>query len=483
MRRGPSPGPGSSPPGPGPAPRRGPVLLAGLLLICASTPTLTSAGELDEDPDFLAAQAAFAAGDLEEAEATFAALGDRYAERSEPLFWRAYVDHKQGEPERALPLARAALALDPDNLDALYLAGLLEYRGGDREAARAHFERTAELDPVGELGVSAARYVVRIQWSDDQDAVLAAITRGELSAAEQALASLQADPLDAAWLAYYQGYVAYHQGEPERALAHFDALLALDPGDEWGRYMRALALADVGGDPIWVAELEALTTSEDPEVAVEARDTLTRLQDPSPPALGETAPRPRRHPGSWRFSAGAGLDTNPAFVAESSYVPTGERSPAAETQVRGEELLWRRGPTRLYLAPTLSMRAHSGDATAYDLAQVTARVELSRSGERISGWAGVGAGISWLGWTLFLDVEELYAGAAWRQAAWTRTRLSASGYRRAPQRSDYENLRAFGTNLRLSQALEPASWITAEVGYRLQGNPRFLPSRAATAPV
>lgn len=54
---------------------------------------------------------------------------------------------RRGQADEALAAARTAVDTEPDNPDAVHLLGLAQRAGGDREAARASFERAIALAP------------------------------------------------------------------------------------------------------------------------------------------------------------------------------------------------------------------------------------------------------------------------------------------------------------------------------------------------
>jgi hypothetical protein len=57
------------------------------------------------------------------------------------------LNERQGQIQAALSAYDSALALEPDNIDALYYAGRASLKVGRRDAARRHLERAASLAP------------------------------------------------------------------------------------------------------------------------------------------------------------------------------------------------------------------------------------------------------------------------------------------------------------------------------------------------
>ncbi len=440
--------------------RVGPALVLGLALASSGV----AGAELPDDPAYQEARAAFALGEYSAAEQGFATLQQRYPEAPEVLFWQAYTSHRLGLPEAALATVEQCLLLDPGWVDPLYLRGLLRHQAGDRAGALADFDRVVALDPDGALGPSAAEHAETLRTQAAREAILEVIADGDLDRAEALLAaSVDADS-EPTWVLYHRGYVAYLQARHEDAIAHLDELLWLTPGDPWGRYLRALARQAAGHDGQWRPTLEELAATGEPDVAAQAAARLAELS-PAPPGA---RPTPSASRSTWRFQSGAGLDSNPAYVADSSYVPDSDRAVTGESRLRGEVLLWKHNRVRVHTAPTLLVRAYGSGVEGRDLAQAGLRAEVSAGRGSARAWAGLGAGVSWLGWQLFLDAEEVYAGLRWRPVSGTWTRLSLGAYRRQPWQAEYANLEALGGALRVTQTFRPGDVLQVSGGLRLR---------------
>jgi tetratricopeptide (TPR) repeat protein/MinD-like ATPase involved in chromosome partitioning or flagellar assembly len=140
-----------------------------------------------------------------------------------------------GDPKRALEAYEKALTLDPDDLDSLYWAGLIQIDYGDLDAAQARLERALTLAKTANRLDYQGRALVRLGTIK--------LLRGDLAAALQsyqeglAIADrlAKSDPANAEWqrdLAVASnnvGDVRFAQGNLEAALkSHQDAVDIFD---------------------------------------------------------------------------------------------------------------------------------------------------------------------------------------------------------------------------------------------------------------
>ena len=148
-----------------------------------------------------------------------------------PLFDRAVSLHRQGQFDAADALYREILAIDPNHVEALHLAGMLAMRSGDMDAGIVLFERAVAADPTHSTALlSLAR-------------ALTQAGRGEVALRTyQRVLELAPDFAPA----YYElGNACLLCKQPEAALAHYDRLLALEPGHAAGWSNRGNALQDL----------------------------------------------------------------------------------------------------------------------------------------------------------------------------------------------------------------------------------------------
>jgi len=109
---------------------------------------------------------------------------------------------------------------------------------------------------------------------------------------------------------YYRGLLAYKRREYRAAEYYLKAAIALDRRDSWSTYMLALTRGELGDAPGARARLVALAQgSPDPAVRATASRALQAL---------DRTERVSRHYLDARVEVGSALDTNPAYVDESS---------------------------------------------------------------------------------------------------------------------------------------------------------------------
>ena len=136
---------------------------------------------------------------------------------AEPQTDLAYALWIQGDIDRALEAAKAALALDPNDASAHRYAGrLLLLRGGDRGEAIKHLEKAAQINPE--------------ETDAHFDLIMAFRAAGDPSNAWAQLRLLQTEfPEDEPRVLYVQGLLASDQGRSALAVDFFRRAVAGDP--------------------------------------------------------------------------------------------------------------------------------------------------------------------------------------------------------------------------------------------------------------
>lgn len=164
-----------------------------------------------------------AAGKVEEAWAKFEELLQRYPEEPQLLQVAGLAALKRGDREAALGHVKKAVALAPDDTEALTLLGWLYMEAaGDVDAAVASYRKVAELKPAipevhNNLGVALKR-------KGDFEPAVASFSR-----------ALELNP-DFAQAASNRGWARVEQGRWREAEADFEKTLELRPEDEGALY-------------------------------------------------------------------------------------------------------------------------------------------------------------------------------------------------------------------------------------------------------
>jgi len=144
----------------------------------------------------------------------------------------AAAEVELGYPERARAKVEQALALEPENLDAVLLSVRIAAETGSLGAADRALERALRLRPdAAELhdAVAAVRYL-----------------RGQYQQAWSSLdraAALDGDQALGWRIAYHRGLIAEARGLFEQAVRHYDQCLELEPVHEPARRRRAALVA------------------------------------------------------------------------------------------------------------------------------------------------------------------------------------------------------------------------------------------------
>jgi hypothetical protein len=172
---------------------------------------------------------------------------------------------------------------------------------------------------------------------------------------------------------------------------------------------------------------------------------------------------------TWRLWVAGEIDTNPSYAANTAHQVLDESALAISFQVRGGLLLWQNKSNRISFYPRTFLRAYPSGPSEYDLGGIATGFELFHSKKLYDLWIGVHAQVQSLGWQLFLDIQEVYAGILWRQADWMVTEFIAAIYRRGSHIDIYDNLQALGSRGRLVQRIYLDRSFRFEFGYAVAG--------------
>ncbi len=161
---------------------------------------------------------------------------------------RGLEHHRAGRTDAAIGEYAAALALDPDNVDALNLRGLAEHQRGDNAAALRLLARAHALKPEF---AGALQHL-----ADVQRAV------GDLAAAEASYAKLAV--LAPAWHGghYGLGHVREQRGDPAGAIRAFDAAIAAKPDFASAHFAAGNLKAAAGDMAAALAHMQAAVDSD-----------------------------------------------------------------------------------------------------------------------------------------------------------------------------------------------------------------------------
>jgi hypothetical protein len=200
---------------------------------------------------------------------------------------------QDGDEQRALDLLRAVLAEVPDDPRALYVAGLLELRAGDVEAAAVRLARVVELD---------AR-----------------------------------DP----YAAYFHGQ-AIELTDPEAALAEYERALVLEPYLRSAVYRAASVLRRTGQPDVARERLELFQRLDGNPQARSAEFVYTRMGDKAeliaPAAAASSDAMAAAPPPGPLFAAAVPLAFTPAGGANTTVIAPGDRSVATVPAIAAADL-------------------------------------------------------------------------------------------------------------------------------------------------
>lgn len=184
---------------------------------------------------------------------TLLAANAQASVRSKMLYSRGVLQLNEGNTQAALDLFEQAVEADPQDGYALYYRGIVRGQLGDSDGAVADLSAALKAQPTFsraalELGIAlvqkeeyndAIPFLERARKSEDLDGRasfflgICRLRRGEYEESralfERAAAS---DEKLATSSRYYEGVIAYREGEREEAIEHFQAVVAGAPDSQ-----------------------------------------------------------------------------------------------------------------------------------------------------------------------------------------------------------------------------------------------------------
>lgn len=157
-----------------------------------------------------------------------------------------------GDPAQALRFADRALAVAPEDAEALYWNGRALLAGGERVAARERWEKALQLN-TAHVGVLEG--LARLAVGD-----------GDPTRAYQFLMQMKQQGLDQAWLHRLLADIAAGRGLWPQALAHLQDALVLEP-QEVADWRSSAELAILGGRHAQAIEFARHAVSLEPDAA------------------------------------------------------------------------------------------------------------------------------------------------------------------------------------------------------------------------
>ena len=184
----------------------------------------------------------------------------------------------RGDAPTALTAARALVAAEPDNAQALHLLGLSLHKSGDLDGARAALDGAIALAPTNalfhfsrgsvELGTDAAAARTQLQQAivlnpNQREAYTAlvhlALAGGDRDEAMRQLKLAELIDADATDVRLAAGSVAQANGDQDLALREFTAAVEQDPQNAFAQLSLGLAYRDRGS---WAFAEQALTNAQ-----------------------------------------------------------------------------------------------------------------------------------------------------------------------------------------------------------------------------
>ena len=200
-----------------------PILVAALILVAILSIQHEARAALVDEPSWREGRKELAAGNLTDAWDKFQKLLERYPEEPELLQVMGLAALRRGEREAALAHVRKAVALAPEDAEALTLLGWLDMEvAGDVETAISSYRKVAALKP--DVPEAHNNLGVALKRTGDLDAAVASFSR-----------ALELKP-DFAQAASNRGWAYVDQGKWRAAGADFERSLALQPEDEAALY-------------------------------------------------------------------------------------------------------------------------------------------------------------------------------------------------------------------------------------------------------
>jgi len=169
-------------------------------------------------------------GDLEAAEVACRPLLERSGPSAESLRLAGVIAYRKGKQEVALKQLQESVRLDPKNPAARLDLGLALLQAGSVEASAASFEEALRLDPESQAAMlNLAKVYERLGRAEEAARMLQRYRAAyDLKSVRQKIGPLRAKAMK-----------AYNEGKLDEALADFNEVVRLVPGD-------AQALAQAG---------------------------------------------------------------------------------------------------------------------------------------------------------------------------------------------------------------------------------------------
>ncbi|HZJ09802.1 MAG TPA: tetratricopeptide repeat protein, partial [Trueperaceae bacterium] len=162
-----------------------------------------------------------------------------------------FARYQAGDMQGAIGYYLSVLDMQPDEPEALRWLGRIAFEQGDEAEAQTavnYFGRLVELDPGDEsaqffLRLSRERLAVGVEASVAFRAGIASYEAGELDSALQSFEAAAAAAPEYVDAEVWAGRTALELGLVERALVHWDRVVAARPGDEGAAWFQGLARA------------------------------------------------------------------------------------------------------------------------------------------------------------------------------------------------------------------------------------------------
>ena len=208
---------------------------------------------LEVKPDYLPAHSALMSmlmrqGKIDDAGRQLAAMQKIAPAHPEPLYWEALLAYQQKNLAGAREAIQKQLALTPDNVSGLVLAGRIHNRLGSYAEAEANLLKALSSEPK--------QRVARMTLVDTY------VRIGKSSKALEALKPLLSDAELTADVLILAGEVYARNGEGAKAAAYFQKAATLDSKNATQRRAVALSYLAKGENERALRELEAVAAAE-----------------------------------------------------------------------------------------------------------------------------------------------------------------------------------------------------------------------------
>jgi Flp pilus assembly protein TadD len=427
-------------------------------------------------PALQAAQAAFAQGDYERADALATAAAEPPNEGA-ALYLAGLARFRAGHAEEALDaLNRAERASDPP-VEALfhYNRAACLYELGRFAEAEADYRKAAALDAsIATLSLVNAAYAALDGGSPQRAREIAARARAAAKAGEADLVAdlethIGLDGIERATAEYREGLAAYDGGRFEEARTHFRRATELDPADGRSLIMSGASSYRLGDRAEARADLDAaLRERLDDDDARTARDYLQ--------ALTGGLPSRKVWEGAVRLAAGFDndplqtgfFDTNeiPRFstVENASGVATADIALAVRPRLHeglGTELSYTFNQIAYLTDPAsdLSLQQH----------ELATALELPLGNAWRVGGAVFGQ-LSFTGVSRFRELQRTLGASSWAaldEGDWTTTRVDLGWTGKQGVGPEFDYLTGSRGDVAATQQLRIRSFLL-EAGYRFR---------------